>query len=90
MTTVSAPNISNETIYGVYGQSTQASDKFYLPVSYSFLQSMSYIATGWKRKRMQTLETSLLAITEELSAQKRQTVDERDSSNGYKKHVYAF
>ncbi|KAK3508309.1 hypothetical protein QTP70_019536 [Hemibagrus guttatus] len=32
MTPVGTPmNISNETVYGVYGQTTQSSDKFYLP-----------------------------------------------------------
>ncbi|GAA6097595.1 adenylate cyclase type 2b isoform X2 [Tachysurus ichikawai] len=32
VTPVAAPmNISNETVYGVYGQTTQSSDKFYLP-----------------------------------------------------------
>ncbi|XP_017337025.2 adenylate cyclase type 2b isoform X1 [Ictalurus punctatus] len=31
MTTAAASNISNETFYGVYGQTTHSSDKFYLP-----------------------------------------------------------
>ncbi|KAM9434144.1 adenylate cyclase type 2b [Clarias gariepinus] len=31
VTTVPAMNISNETVYGVCGQTTQSSDKFYLP-----------------------------------------------------------
>ncbi|KAF7686337.1 adenylate cyclase type 2b isoform X1 [Silurus meridionalis] len=31
VTTVTAQNISNETVYGVYGQNTQSADKFYLP-----------------------------------------------------------
>ncbi|MCJ8749592.1 hypothetical protein PDJAM_G00177990 [Pangasius djambal] len=31
VTPVTAPNISNETVYGVYSQTTQSSDKFYLP-----------------------------------------------------------